>query len=304
MNIKDENINKIKRFLDYDLRIKEIFNYIMPKELDFYDNDSKFNYTERLLDGIDRINMYLCKMMIDYNIPVEIIEKFDKHMHMIDSKINSKEFSDLLNKGYNDTLGFINRYISFMRVGFKESVRNGFKGYYINYGKDVIEPYTVNEYLHYVHNYVINKEDYYEMVPKVRWVNDKDFGEISLRGISNDIGIELYQKLIEYQLDSDCIDIINLDKFIVIMARDLGHAAVIEIDLSDINNIFVKYFIPKNTNVEKSSLLRGIYTNNSKYASGEFLTNRGNFANDICNFMSGIPTDYDLEFVKNSGYRM
>ena len=96
----NENINKIKRFLDYDLRIKEIFNYIMPKELDFYDNDSKFNYTERLLDGIDRINMYLCKMMIDYNIPVEIIEKFDKHMHMIDSKINSKEFSDILNIKY------------------------------------------------------------------------------------------------------------------------------------------------------------------------------------------------------------
>ena len=84
----------------------------------------------------------------------------------------------------------------------------------------------------------------------------------------------------------------------------MGHAAVIEIDLSDINNIFVKYFIPKNTDIEKSSLLKGIYTNNDKYACGEFLTNRGNFANDICNFMSGIPTDYDLEFVKNSGFKM
>ena len=35
--MKNENIDKIKRFLDYDLRIKGIFNYIMPKELDFYD---------------------------------------------------------------------------------------------------------------------------------------------------------------------------------------------------------------------------------------------------------------------------
>ena len=299
----NENIDKIKRFLNYDLKIKEIFNYIMPVELNFYDYESRFKYTERLIDGIDRIDMYLCKMMIDYDIPVDIIENFDKHMHMIDSKINSKEFSDILNKGYEDTLNFINTYISFMRVDFVKSVRNGFKGYYINYGNDVLEPTTVNEYLHYVYNYVINKEDYYEMIPKVRWVSDKDYGEISLRGISNDIGNELYEKLIQYQLDSDCIDIINLDRNIIVMARDLGHAAVIEIDLSDMNNIFVKYFIPKNTDMNKSALLKGIYMNTDKYACGEFLTNRGNFANEICNFMSGIPTDYDLDFVKNSGYK-
>ena len=253
--MNNENIRKIKRFLDYDLRIKGLFNYIMPKELDFYDNDSKFNYIDRLLDGIDRINMYLCKMMIDYNIPVEVIEKLDKHMHMIDSKINSKEFRDLLNKGYEDTLGFINTYISFMRVEFNESVRNGFKGYYLNYGMDVIEPYTVNEYLHYVHNYVINKEDYYKLIPIVNGTSDKDWKGIYLRGISNDIGIQLYEKLIECNLQGDCIDIINLDKNIVIMARDLGHATVIEIDLSDMDNIFVRYFIPKNTNVGK----KGVY---------------------------------------------
>lgn len=298
----NENINKIKRFLKYDLKVKEIFNYIMPNELDFYDYESKFRYTDRLLDGIDRINMYICKMMIDYDMPVEIIEKFNNHMHMIDSKINSKEFSDILNKGYENTLFFINKYISFMDVDFVQSVRNGFKGYYVYYGDGVLEPKTVNEYLHYVHSYVINKEDFYKMIPKVRWVNDGDFGSISLRGISNDVGVELYQKLIQYHLDSDCIDIINLDKNIIIMARDLGHAAVIEIDLSDINNIFVKYFIPKNTNIEKSSLLKGVNVNSNKYVSGEFLTNRDNFTDDICNFMSGIPTDYDMDFVRDSGF--
>lgn len=300
---KDENINKIKRFVEYDLKVKEIFNYIMPMELDFYDIESRFKYIDRLIDGIDIINMYMCKMMIDYDLDVNIIEKFDEYMHMIDEKINSREFSDILNNGYDSVLEFINKYISFMRVDFNLSIRNGFKGYYCNYGDGVLEPETVHEYLHYVHSYVINKEDFYRVVPKVRGTSDSDWKGISLRGISNDIGNELYEKIIDFGLESDLIDIINLDKFIIIMARDLGHATVIEIDLSNMDSIFVKYFIPKNTNMEKMSLLKGIYTNNSNYASGEFLTNRDSFVNDICSFMKKIPTDYDMEFVRNSGVR-
>ena len=100
MDNRDENINKIKRFVEYDLKVKDILNHIMPVDLDFYDIDSRFRYTDRLIDGIDRINMYMCKMMLDYNLPVNVIEKFDEYMHMIDSKINSKEFSEILNKGY------------------------------------------------------------------------------------------------------------------------------------------------------------------------------------------------------------
>ena len=303
MDNRDENINKIKKFLEYDLKVKELINYIMPGELDFYDIESRFRYTDRLLDGIDRINMYVCKMMIDYNLSVDLIEKFDKYMHMIDNKINSKEFNDILNKGYKETLNFINKYISFMRIDFVESVRKGFKGYYCNYGEGVLEPNTINEYLHYVHSYVINNEEFYKKIPKVRWVSDNDFGDISLRGISNDIGNSLYEKIISNRIDSDIIDIINLDKNIIIMARDLGHAAVIEIDLSNMDSIFVKYFIPKNTNMDKMSLLKGIYTNNSNYACVEFITNKDNFLDDIYNFMNGIPTDYDSEFIKNSGFK-
>lgn len=297
MDTKNEELNKVEKFFEYDLKVKEILNEIMPVEFDFYDDYSRFKYAEKLLDGINRINMYVCKMMLDYNLPVDIISQFDKKIHMIDEKINSKEFYDLLKQGYNSTLKFVHTYISDIRIDFVDSVRKGFKGYYVRYGSGVLEPQTIHEYLHYVHSYVINKEDFYFSVPKIKSTSDRDWGGISLRGISNEIGNELYQKIIDFEIDSGCIDIINLDKHIIIMARDLGHAAVIEIDLSNKDAIFVKYFIPKNTNMKKMGLLRGIYTNNIKYAIGEFLTTRDNFVMDLCSFMQGIPTDYDMEWI-------
>ena len=69
--------------------------------------------------------------------------------------------------------------------------------------------------------------------------------------ISNELGNKLYETIISSNLNSDCIDIINLENRMLIMARDLGHATVIEVEINN-NNVFVKYYIPKNNNKEMS----------------------------------------------------
>ena len=119
-----------------------------------------------------------------------------------------------------------------------------------------------------------------------------DWKGITLRGVSNDLGNELYEKIVTSDIDSDCIDIINLDKKILIMARDLGHAAVIEADLEK-DDVFVKYHFPKNNNKDMTSKLKGINVNRDEFAIGNFQTTRDNIADDLSSLMKGIPTDMD-----------
>lgn len=51
------------------------------------------------------------------------------------------------------------------------------------------------------------------------------------------------------------IGIISLDNRIFLMSRDLAHATVIGVDMSDSENYFIKCFIPKNTNWEMMGIL-------------------------------------------------
>lgn len=291
-----DNTKKLERFFDYNLKAKKLMNELMPTELDFYNNETKFNYTDKVLECIEKIEIYLNKMMLDYNLPENIVETFNNKMKELETKVNSQEFYDVLKEGKDATLKFIRTHISDMRIDFVTSVKTGFAGYYMYYGFDVLPPTTINEFLHYTHSYVINKENFYSMIPTVRKLKEEDHtGQINLRGINNEIGNQLYEIMSTSEIDSDQIDIINLENKILIMARDLGHAAVLEIDTTDLSRIFVKYFIPKNTNQEKASRLKGINENNEKFITGSFQTTKETFAHEICSFMKCIPTDMDME---------
>jgi hypothetical protein len=291
-----ENIKKMERFFNYNLKVKELMNMLMPTELDFYNDETKFKYTDKVLECIERIDIYLNKMMLEYHLPQNIIKLFNLKIKELQKKVNSKEFYAVIKQGKDSVLKFIRTYISDMRVEFIDSIKKGFAGYYIYYGFDVLQPTTINEFLHYVHSYVINNENFYSEIPTINSLKEEDFsGQINLRGINNEIGNELYETMIKSEIDSDQIDIINLENKILIMARDLGHAAVLEIDTTDCNKIFIKYFIPKNTNQEKASKLKGIYENNEKFITGSFQTTKETFAYEVCSFMKGIPTDYDMK---------
>lgn len=288
----NNNIKKLETFFEDDLRVKKLLNDIIPKEMDFYNDDSKFKYIDKILEYLYKTELYINRMILNYNLSNDILTQFSKKINALQNYIQSESFYQLLQQGYNSALKFIHANVSDMRPEFIESVQKGFIGYYSFYGRGVLPPITINEFLHYIHSYIINNEKFYSSIPVIKTTNNKeDWTGISLRGISTDLGNKLYERILCYDLDSDCIDIINLDKRMLIMARDLGHATVIEIELDD-EKIFVKYSIPKNNSKEIISELKGINVNKDEFAIGNFQTTEENFVEDLCSLMSGIPDDF------------
>ena len=291
---KDNNTKIIDAFFEYDLRVKKLLNDIIPKQDDFYDEDSKTKYADKVVLDLKKMELYMDRMFLLYNIPKDIIVLFEEKIGKLNEDVGSEKFYMLLNEGCSNTLKYVHDNITDMRVEFVDSIQKGFIGYYIFFGKDVLSPITINEFLHYIHSYVINDEKFYSKVNIVRTTKkDKDdWKGITLRGKSNDLGNELYENIIDSEVNSACIDIINLDKKVLIMARDLGHAAVIEADLEK-EDIFVRYHFPKNNNMEMTSKLKGINVNRDEFAIGNFQTTREDFVRDVCSLMKGIPTDFD-----------
>ena len=226
-----------------------------------------------------------------------------RSIKQIEQNINGSEFYNTLNQGLLKTLQYIKSNISDLRPEFVDSVRKGFKGYYLFYGENVENPITINEFLHYIHSYIINNEKFYEYVPEIKSKKENEADEwegIFLRGKIDELGEKLFDEILKNNINSDRIDILNLTNKILLMARDLGHATVLEIDTTDKEKIFVRYFIPKNNNTNMTANLKGINVNKPEFAVGDFLTNKENFSNDIITLMKGIATDLDME--KNNNY--
>lgn len=301
--IKEEKYQKIENFFKKDLEIKQILNAIIPTETDFYDEESKINYADKLIKEIEKINFLINQIINDFNIPAYIKGTFTSKINQIEQDINGIEFYSILNQGLLKTLQYIKSNIGNLRPEFVDSVRKGLKGYYLFYGENVETPITINEFLHYIHSYIINNEKFYEDIPEIKSKKENQTDEwegIFLRGKIDELGEKLFDEILKDNINSDRIDILSLTDKILIMARNLGHATVFEIDTTDKEKIFVRYFIPKNNNTNMTANLKGINVNKSEFAVGDFLTNKENFSNDIITLMKGIATDLDME--KNNNY--
>ena len=303
--MEGQNIIKIQSFFNNNIRVKQLLNELIPVETDFYSTNDMFKYIDRVSNALEEIEWRLQKMLTEYINNKTVLTEFNKTINTINKYIKSDKFYNIVKQGPDKVLNFIHTYITDMREDFVESVNNGFIGYYVGYGKGVINPLTINEYLHYVHQYVVNNDNIYNSIPIVNTtVKEGDWMGISLRGISTEIGNKLYDSIKQSNIDSACIDIINLKNKIILMARDLGHASVIEIDTTNPNKYFVEYFIPKNTSLEKSGKLKGININKEAFATGSFEST--DLANDLCTLMKGIPTDMDIkwDFDINPGHSL
>ena len=92
------------------------------------------------------------------------------------------------------------------------------------------------------------------------------------------------------------VHIIGLDNNVLIMARDLGHALTIDIDLSD-SKPLVNYFIPKICNKNMVLKLPGIGKITDNGATGVFeIDNIENINEKIFDLMDKVPTDYDIVY--------
>ena len=72
----NDGIKKIEDFFKYDLKVKELLNDVIPKQIDFYDNESKIKYADKVLGSLKKIELFMNKMFLSYEMPKYILMQF------------------------------------------------------------------------------------------------------------------------------------------------------------------------------------------------------------------------------------
>ena len=191
-----------------------------------------------------------------------------------------------------------------MSESLVNEVGNNCVGYSMFNGISLEKGKSINEILHIVHQTIINDESNYKGLPIVsRKQNDEGY-DITLYGNSEQVSNNIFN-ILPKNLSSGDIDIMSLsDDKIIIMARDLGHALVVEIEKEN-EMYYVNYFIPKICNIDMVNNLKGVkkVTDESNYTVGNFAANQNNLYLEVLNLLSSVPMDKDMFIEGGKFYR-
>lgn len=314
-----DKLKEFEQFFTYDLKIKQLIA-IYPE---IYDNQSIINYLNVTHKNLQEIK-YMFEKMFQF---IHADEKIIKYLNKLFRHYERKLLTSIFTK--EKIIEFYQTCIANMDPALIDKINKKNIGYYVHRDIHIIlECKTINELLHFLHSYVVNNEYFYEEVPIIEEKNEefppminikeiKDFFPempaieqprrkkyIALRGCENPIAKALFD-MIDFSLGSDFLDIIALNNKILIMARDLGHALTIEIELEN-EKCYVSYFIPVVLDIDRVNQLQGItsikkYPKVSRippYAKGSFETSYEELLPNLLNLMNNVPTENDARAFK------
>ncbi len=292
----NKNYEILKSFFVKDLEIKKLMFSMQPP----YNNEIMTDdYIIKYTDATYR------KMLIIFDYFQEIIDDFN--IYFLKDKFNNlkKIWLDIFVNCKNDLKklhNFYNVYVSIMKPELIDKVKYEYIGYCFGRTKESVELIqSMNEMLHVIHSYIVNNNDIYRSLEEKGSVQLKNGYPVRLYGEQNDYIMQILDK---FPLNLDCgwTDIVslgNLNKAIM-MIRDRGHALTIEIDI-DGNDVIINYFIPKLCNIEMINSLPGVHkVKEDSYigTTGIFRTDINNMYTDLFKFISMVPTDLDMTFIK------
>ncbi|MDD2469589.1 MAG: hypothetical protein PHI22_01480 [Bacilli bacterium] len=282
----EENLEKIELFFDCDMKIKKIMYDLALNDEDTYDQESLIKYEDKLFKGLDTIEFYLTKILLLFGSNgtdlTPLKEKFTSYReNFISVQNNVAGLKQMYRKNISD-----------MRKDFVNSVNENYVGYYLHRGQSVLEPTSINEYLHLLHASIVNNEEIYHGMPEIASVSENEMYSTHLYGKKNDTAYEIFK---DFPIRDIRADILSLSDRILIMARDLGHALMIEITFKN-EKAFVNYFIPKVCNYLMVNELNGIteVNRNSKFAKGSFEIEKDALKEALYDFLVKVPMDEDM----------
>lgn len=298
-------LNNMENFFELDVEVKTLLSKLAHGENKVDVN--LIDYSDRLWKALPRVESRLKRICEIYNIDSDVVETIEKCFKNYEGIIANAKYTDEgLRQVYNECYGKINQ-------DTLDLIHDKLKGdtyWDSSVLKSIIhEDMSANEILHALHSYIINNKpimDSIEDISSHTLSNVKDV--ISLKGEQNKLANEMYQKLIATneaipkELSSICVgstDIISVssDK-IIIMVRDKGHCLTIECNLQANGQWGVSYFIPKTISEDKVIKLKGItgYHRGDEYASGSFVTDAEDLADDITKLINDMPTDSHIMY--------
>lgn len=283
----DNKLNKLKKFFDYNMRIKRIlYESASNKYMDGYNTYYSIEYADKLHNAFEDMEYYMITIASLF-----LNDDYQKYVKALFAVYKEELFK--CGSDFNKLRSFYENCLSNINPELVNEVRETCVGYYgFNSGFSLVKKTkTINELLHVMHAAIVNDENIYDNMPLVARRENDNGQYIDLVGIQNDIAYEIFN-CFPTEIFSDKVNIMSFGNKILLMVRDVGHALSIEIDIEG-NECDVKYFIPKVCNYLMVNKLKGItpVRSDSKYAVGEFVVSKNEIASAISNFVLGVPTD-------------
>lgn len=288
----EENLLKLEQFFNYNLKIKRLLTFYP----DVYSQEDAIKYEDEMLKRLQEIKYMLLKMIEFTGNNPDLI----KHLNNLFKNYKKS----LLSCHYNPAKlrQFYRTCLADMDPQLVDEINQEIKGYYIfsNYMSPFLKSQTINELLHVLHMQVTNTETLFTRMPLVATKNINEVEQVKLYGCQNEVAKMIFDNL-NADIDVHNTDILALKNKILIMARDLGHALTIEIEL-DGHKAVVNYFIPKICNVAMVNSLEGINPvktddNNepiTPYAKGSFEVEIDDLIPHLLTFLKNVPQDKDV----------
>ena len=85
MDEKQRNFQKIQKFCQTDVKIKEILYNLAPDERFKYDEDYKINLSDKMFDSLKEIKYYLNNVLDDFNM-----KEYKSHLNNLQKLLNKK----------------------------------------------------------------------------------------------------------------------------------------------------------------------------------------------------------------------
>lgn len=285
--MSESNLEKIEQFFNNDIKIKNLMLEMAITNQDYYNIEYLMKYEKKVFNILNEIEYYL----------LQIINNFfynnENEKNRIQKMINEVKQSFINASGNINKLKKVYlQEVTDMRKKFIDSINTNICGWYYT-GEKVLEPVTINEFLHLFHHIIVNDETLYQNIDEIPINNF--YNKVHLYGKEDLIAYELAEQLASLNLYSDKINILSLKDKILILAKDYGHALSIEISYNG-NIADINYFIPKVCNYLKVNTLKGIdkVQPYSCFAKGMFSIKKEDVPIEITDLILKMPTDLDI----------
>ena len=293
----ERNIEDLKKFLYYDMRIKnEMVMMGSVTEADLSTDEGIMNYTDKVDNSLKYIFECLKRMLLSIGLGDLFLEKLEELKESTFKKFYDCKFDiDKLKSFYQYS-------ITEMDEKFVDLVRESCVGYSFSF-PPVDKVNSINEMLHVTHSYVINNENILQSFNVVETKPINDYTNITLYGNNSDFAKNIFTN---FPIDIDCgdVDIVSVtNNKIIVMIRDRGHALTMEIDKID-NEVECHYFIPKLCNIDMINRLPGVRkvkddAPTHSGTNGVFYSMSDSFVGDLYKFVEMVPTDSDMEIKRD-----
>lgn len=282
-------LEKIEKFMDLDMKIKQIIFNCSPFHNLMATTSDAVEYSDKLYKALNEMEYYINQAISLYPI-----------------FYSNKEYINNLFKGYYEQVannsGNYNKLkqiyldcIASLSDNIKDIVGSSCVGYLVNYSVPLSNAKTINELLHVMHQALVNNEVIYKNMPLLDQKTNNFKYPINLYGNMSKAGYDIFNSFYD-ELDVGYTDILSIsENKIIMMVRDRGHALTIDIELKD-DKYLVKYFIPKLCNIDMVNKLKGVnkVTKNDNYTTGIFEVSKEELSGSIIKLIEGVPMDDDL----------